>query len=155
MRAGAIILDDHLIALIERFREGNHYFVFPGGGIEENESQEDAVVREVLEETGLDVVVDRLIAEVHYQDEKQFYYLVQIVGGDFGSGKGKEMLGLAPPDWGTYRSVWKNISELSVLDGWPRPLFELVSRFPDEGIPKDAIIIQDPGGITATPLKEG
>jgi 8-oxo-dGTP pyrophosphatase MutT (NUDIX family) len=151
MRAGAIIIDNQLIALIERFREGNHYFVFPGGGIEEGESLEDAVVREALEETGLEVVVDHLIAEVHYQDEKQFYYLVKIVGGEFGSGKGKEMLGLAPPEFGSYRSVWKNISELSMLNGWPRPLFEMISKIPDEGIPEDATIIRDPGGITATP----
>ena len=141
MRAGAIILDNNFVALIERFREGNHYFVFPGGGVKKNETLEDAVVREVLEETGLEVVVDRLIAEIHYRDEKQFYYLVEFVGGVFGSGEGKEMVGLSPPDRGRYIPVWKAISELSMLDGWPRPLFEIVSRFPEKGIPKDALVI--------------
>lgn len=38
-------------------------WVFPGGGVEPNETCEEAVVREVLEETGLKVKIDRKIAE--------------------------------------------------------------------------------------------
>jgi len=105
MRAGAVILNNDLVALIERFREGNHYFVFPGGRVNKKETIEEAVVREVLEETGLEVVVDRLLAEIQYRDEKQYYYLVDVVGGIFGSGTDKEMVGLAPPEHGKYISI--------------------------------------------------
>lgn len=150
MRAGAVILDNDLVALIERFREGKHYFVFPGGSVKRKETIEETVVREVLEETGLEVVVDRLLAEIHFRDEKQNYFLVDFVGGIFGSGKGREMAGLAPPEHGKYICVWKKVTELSTLNGFPRPLFEFVSRFPDEGIPERAIVLQDPGGILAS-----
>lgn len=149
MRAGAIILDNDQIALIERFREGNHYFVFPGGSTKQDESLEEAAVREVLEETGLVVKVDRLVAIVHYEAMEQYYFLVEIQGGDFGSGLGKEIIGLAPPEQGKYIPVWKRLSELPTLDGWPRPLFDLVSRFCEEGIPEQAIVLKDQGGISA------
>lgn len=150
MRAGAINLDNDQVALIERFREGNHYFVFPGGSAKQDESLEEAAVREVLEETGLIVKVDRLIAIVHYEAKEQYYFLVEIQGGDFGSGFGKEILGLAPPSRGKYIPIWKRISELQKLDVRPRPLVDLVSRFRGEGIPEQAILLEDQGGISAS-----
>ena len=36
------------------------YFKFPGGGIQPNESKEDALVREVAEEVGLEVIRDSI-----------------------------------------------------------------------------------------------
>jgi 8-oxo-dGTP pyrophosphatase MutT (NUDIX family) len=38
-------------------------WVFPGGGVDKNESPEEAVVREILEETGLQVAINRKVAE--------------------------------------------------------------------------------------------
>ena len=35
-----------------------HYYKFPGGGIEAGEQKEEALVREVLEETGLCIILD-------------------------------------------------------------------------------------------------
>src|SRR5512140_2508756 len=54
-RAAAIIISKRHILLIHRIRAGKDYYVFPGGHIEEGESAEEACVREVLEETGLNV----------------------------------------------------------------------------------------------------
>lgn len=53
-RASAVILKDEKVLLIERVKPSESYYVFPGGGIEEGESPEAAVVREVKEETNLD-----------------------------------------------------------------------------------------------------
>lgn len=52
-RATALIIQDGNILLIHRINNGEEYWVFPGGGIEEGETPEEAVVREVKEETGL------------------------------------------------------------------------------------------------------
>ncbi|TNZ66613.1 hypothetical protein CGK42_23355 [Vibrio parahaemolyticus] len=41
------------ILLIKRFKEGRNYWVFPGGGVEPEELLEQAIVREVFEETSL------------------------------------------------------------------------------------------------------
>jgi len=37
-RSGIILIEDDKLALIERYRTGLHYFIFPGGGIDEGES---------------------------------------------------------------------------------------------------------------------
>lgn len=56
--ARAIIISDGKIVMIRSLE--NNYFKFPGGGIEPNESKEDALIRETLEETGLHVIPDTI-----------------------------------------------------------------------------------------------
>ena len=64
VRAVAIIIKDNKVALIHRKKEGRDYWVFPGGGVEEGETSEDAVVREVQEELSLDCKVIKLFFSV-------------------------------------------------------------------------------------------
>lgn len=52
--ARAIIIKDGKIAMV--YSKKYNYYKFPGGGIEAAESMEDALIREVLEETGLCVI---------------------------------------------------------------------------------------------------
>lgn len=52
--ARAIIMEDKKIAMV--YSKKYNYYKFPGGGIETGESREDALIREVLEETGLCVI---------------------------------------------------------------------------------------------------
>lgn len=51
-----IIIQDNKVLLIHRRKNGDEYFVFPGGGVEDDESPEEAVLREIFEETGLSVL---------------------------------------------------------------------------------------------------
>jgi len=54
---------------------GNIPYVFPGGSIESNETPEEAVVREVKEETGLNVEIVKKIGErVHPKTGKTIHY---------------------------------------------------------------------------------
>lgn len=54
-RGAAIIVQEGKIALIKRIREEETYYVFPGGGVEEGETPEEATKREVYEELGLHI----------------------------------------------------------------------------------------------------
>ncbi|WP_232362060.1 NUDIX domain-containing protein, partial [Bacillus thuringiensis] len=57
-RGAAIIVQEGKIALIKRIREEETYYVFPGGGVEEGETPEEATKREVYEELGLHIKVE-------------------------------------------------------------------------------------------------
>lgn len=66
---GAIIRDNHILLIRHRENEsGRSYWILPGGGIEPGETEEDCVLREIKEETNLDVrIVSLLVTEPsHY-----------------------------------------------------------------------------------------
>lgn len=131
-RAGAILIEDGKVALIERHRAGTHYFVFPGGGIDQNESPEQAAIREMLEETGLQVEIRQRIVEIHFANASHhFYFLVEKIGGQFGTGTGEEFMDADPddPNQGTYTPIWMPIEELTKHDNvYPAAVAELVAR---------------------------
>lgn len=58
---GAVIFDgDERICLVRRANEpARGKWSFPGGRVEPDESAQDAIIREVMEETGLHVTIDR------------------------------------------------------------------------------------------------
>lgn len=56
--ARAVIIKDGKIAMV--YSKKYNYYKFPGGGIEVDECMEDSLIREVLEETGLDIQNPRL-----------------------------------------------------------------------------------------------
>ena len=61
---GAIIRDHHILLLKQiEHASGRSYWQIPGGGIEPDESEEQCVQREMLEETGLSVQVDSLLLD--------------------------------------------------------------------------------------------
>lgn len=63
--ARAIIIKDGKIAMVHSKKY--NYYKFPGGGIESHENIEEALIREVLEETGLCVIKNsiREYGQVH------------------------------------------------------------------------------------------
>ena len=88
-RSSTIILLDGKVAVIKRTRSGKVYYVFPGGGIEENETPEEAAIRETHEELGVTVEIDRLLHTFPYNGF-QYYFLATMKAGEFGTGKGEE-----------------------------------------------------------------
>ena len=61
---GAIIRDHHILLLKQiEHASGRSYWQIPGGGIEPDESEEQCVQREMLEETRLSVQVESLLLD--------------------------------------------------------------------------------------------
>src|SRR5512144_1331284 len=109
IRAGIVLIEGDKVALIERHRAGLHYFVFPGGGVDEGEAPEQAAIREAMEELGIEVAIKQKVAEVQLgYKSRQFYFLVEQTGGEFGTGTGEEFesSNLDNPQKGIYIPIW-------------------------------------------------
>src|SRR5688572_12870616 len=136
-RAGIILIEDNKIALIERHRAGLDYFVFPGGGVDEGESPEQAAVREAMEELGITVVIKQKVAEVQVgQKSRQVYFLAEQTGGEFGTGIGEEYTDSDPysPEEGIYIPIWMPVDELQHHQNiYPADVAKLVMRSVGEG----------------------
>lgn len=73
-RVTGIVIREGKLLLIHRFRQGAEYYVFPGGGVEEGETWQEALAREMLEETGLALISYRyLYQSVDTQTQILFY----------------------------------------------------------------------------------
>ena len=82
-RSVAIVVRDGKI-LMERLcykdaNNGREFFSLPGGGIEEGETPDECVLREVMEETGLRLTEYRLRGKVYFiseawDDEEMYLY---------------------------------------------------------------------------------
>ena len=140
IRAGCILIENEKVALIERHRAGLHYFTFPGGGVAEGESHEQAAIREMEEETGLQVKIVRKIADVHFHKNLQPYFLVEKIAGKFGTGLGEEY-GEYDFVHGSYHPVWMSVSEILSNKVVPRALAEIVLLSVKEGWPEETVII--------------
>jgi 8-oxo-dGTP diphosphatase len=78
MISQAIIIENNRVLMVKQYvQRGDIVWNFPGGGIENNETTEQACIREVEEETGYNVQITKLL----YQSEKKYYYFAEIVGG--------------------------------------------------------------------------
>lgn len=60
----AVIADDRLLLLQCRPHAGGEFWLLPGGGIEEGESEVECIAREVREEAGMDVTVGALLYDM-------------------------------------------------------------------------------------------
>ncbi len=73
--------------MVHHIRPGRYdFWVAPGGGVKGDESYEQAATREVLEETGLDVNVERLVYIEDLVNPEcrfvKFWFLARLKGGN-------------------------------------------------------------------------
>jgi 8-oxo-dGTP pyrophosphatase MutT (NUDIX family) len=83
--AAAIIFDEkNRIFLVKQTYQRFHPWGMPGGGLEYSETSEEAVIREVWEETGLTVKIERFLFNKTFPPDKfAMYYLCRISDGVF------------------------------------------------------------------------
>lgn len=119
IRAGVILLDNDRVCLIKRVRGSFTYYLFPGGGVEDGESPEEAAVREAYEELGLEVELIRLVGDFRHGKQRQLFYLARIMAGTFRTGAGEELSSTADLPMGTYEPMWLSLKEAASLDTRP------------------------------------
>ena len=111
-RAAGIIIKDNQILLMRRIKNGQEYFVFPGGGIEQNESTEEAVIRELKEEFDIDVKIDKLAFQIENQGNEEYYFLIKEFSGiPKLSGEEKKRMN----EDNQYYPFWRSLDEVKSL----------------------------------------
>ena len=137
IRSGIVLIQENKVALMERYRAGFHYYIFPGGGVDEGETPEQAAVREAREELGIEVAIKHKVAEVQVrQRSRQIYFLVEQIGGEFGTGTGEEFAesNRDDPQKGIYIPIWLPIEDLpGHINIYPEDVSKLVVRSLKEG----------------------
>lgn len=92
----AIIFHDDKLILIRRKWRRKEYWVTPGGGVEGDETLEEAVKRETREEIGIEIKVGKFVMELTRESKEriseQKFFLCEYVSGVVGSGQDAKML---------------------------------------------------------------
>lgn len=137
-RATAVILKDAQVLLIHRIRNGDAYHVFPGGGVEEGETWEDALIREIQEELTLDITEYELLITLTDLDipvnssgesprmDTNVYLVSDYSGVPEIGGPEKEKMN----ESNQYSLAWIKVSELKELPNiYPQAVLESVLSY--------------------------
>ncbi|MCL2860150.1 MAG: NUDIX domain-containing protein [Oscillospiraceae bacterium] len=131
-RAGAIIPYADGIILMQRIKgkgEGKQeYYTIPGGGVEENESVEEAIIREIKEELGINIKLTDRVYVVNSLNRLEYYYIAEYVSGKIGTGQGEEMNDIDYDKYGFHNPMIvkkENIKNINLL---PVEMKEIILR---------------------------
>ncbi len=88
--AYVLLVDEHEgnVLLVKNKGPGASYYTLPGGAVEQGETLEEAAIREVKEETGLDVQLGGIFSvdEAFFEDRGHhaifFTFIGKIIGGE-------------------------------------------------------------------------
>lgn len=114
-----VVIQDNKLLVFERWRRHEldgrplHYYSIPGGGINDNETPEDALIREMKEEMTVRVEIDRLMVRQTTPSRYHYYFLCHITNGEptFNLSS-EEARGYARPQE-HYRIAWLPLSGVS------------------------------------------
>lgn len=119
-RHAGIVIRNKKLLIMHRIKNGREYYVIPGGHRRRRESEEQAVIREVWEETGVKIENPKLalVFEDHSYDLIHKYYL-----GEWKSGEKPYLLGEekdANSEENYYDPMWVDLGKIEKLNILPR-----------------------------------
>lgn len=99
-----LIIYNNKVLLIKRNNNGDQYYAIPGGKKEKGESIEQTVVREVFEETGINISIINKIGVGNGPKRSHHFYLCKYLGGNIVPEQNKKASAT-----NTYNPVWLDI----------------------------------------------
>jgi len=104
--ASAIIPYNGGLMLMQRIKgigeEKREYYTIPGGGQEEGETIEQATIREVKEELGIDIEITKNVYVIENSNRTQYFYISKYISGEIGTGNGPEITNVDYNKYGEY-----------------------------------------------------
>ena len=92
----------------------NIYYTIPGGHLEDKESYEEATLREIKEELGIDIKIKEELISLFNEDLKrqETFFIADYISGEIGTGDGEEWSG-NDEKYGKYEIVELEIKNLN------------------------------------------
>ncbi len=140
--ARAIIIQGDKILVMHRNKQGSEYFTLVGGRVNDGETVEEALKREVKEETGLDVTSSRLVFfEEHPEPYNQQYtYICEVAPYDnIAIQDTSEEAFLNRISVNTHQPMWANKAAFSKLSFRTPQLQVAIEHAMKKGFPKEPI----------------
>ena len=106
------------------------YYTIPGGHVEEGETPEQAVIREIEEELNINIEIEQLLIEMYNEDlkRKEFFYKGKYVSGILKEGNGPEFTNPDIKKYGKYEIVSVKKDKLSEVNLLPKEVKKLLIK---------------------------
>lgn len=141
--ARAIILHNGKIMVMHRNKSGSQYYTLVGGRIKDDESLEQGLVREIKEETGLNITSARLVfVEEHAPpNNEQYIYLCEAADGheSIGIQSTSEEGVMNHIGINVHKPLWAEISSFSKLPFRTPQLQSAIVQALKKGFPKEPV----------------
>ncbi len=133
----AIVIRDNALLVMHRNKFGHEYYTLVGGGIDQGETPEQSLHREVMEESGLQITNLRkmFIEDAGAPFGTQYIYLCDYLSGQVGLQPGSEEARINALGSNIYTPMWLPLEQLpdvvflskglqerilqGLRDGWP------------------------------------
>lgn len=137
----AIVIKDGHLLVMHRNKFGKEYETLPGGNIEIGESTEQALLRELSEETSVEVEVQQLVFIEHAGDPygSQYVYLCKYVSGEPQLAPDSEEALINKLGQNLYDPKWVSLEELPNLPFLSEKLKQSIVEAAATEFPAEAI----------------
>lgn len=118
LRSQAIIVrnNNQILMVRQRTDRGKLVWSYPGGGIEQGETPEEACIREVKEETGYEITLHGRMSEIKHKHT----YRAEIIGGTLSLDKTK------PYNQEIVEVDWIDLQDEDKFDSITKPIRDIV-----------------------------
>ena len=124
--AGGILEENGMVLIAQRKRDDDYglKWEFPGGKLDEGETGEECIVRELREELGIEVEVKSFYDEIVEDDLTILYYLVRRVSGKLTLNDHKEVQWVFPDELEGYdllsvdREIARKLAQRAKSEGF-------------------------------------
>ena len=142
--ARAIIFEDDKILVMYRNKEGSEYYTLVGGRVQDGESIQQGLVREVKEETGLEITAARpVFVEPHPEPyNEQYIFLCEVAPHpDVAIQDGTEEGFLNKLTVNIHQPVWMEIASFPRLPFRTPQLQQAITEAVKSGFPAEPIAL--------------
>jgi 8-oxo-dGTP pyrophosphatase MutT (NUDIX family) len=129
IQARGIITKDNQVLVMFRRKKGREYYTFPGGHMRNYEEPIDTAIREIMEETTIEIKdLKPAYTFIFHSDPEQidYYFTGKWVSGE-PTLSGEESRALCEENY--YEPMWVDVSKIQSLNLYPRAAREWAENF--------------------------